>query len=70
MDIISHNLTELSSYIEDIVQPFRGSGNSSFANVRDFYAPLKDTLAIIYDYCSQGSLREYQKIRNFDSAMV
>lgn len=57
MDIISHNLTELSSYIEDIVQPFRTSGNSSFANVKEFYAPLKNTLAIVYDYCSQGSLK-------------
>lgn len=57
MDIISHNLTEISTYVEEIILPFKNASNNYFANVKDFYTPTKKSLAIIYDYCSQGSLK-------------
>jgi len=57
MDIISHNLTELSTYVDDVIQPFKSAANNYFANIREFYAPLKNSLAIVYDYCAQGELK-------------
>lgn len=33
MDILRYNLTELSSYVDEIVLPFQKNANSQFANV-------------------------------------
>lgn len=54
--MVRHNLTEISTYIDDIIVPFKNATNIYFANVQEFYVIQKDCLVIVYDYCPQASL--------------
>jgi hypothetical protein len=68
--MIKHNLTEISTYVDDIINPFKNATNLYFANIHEFYVVQKDCLVIIYDYCSQGSLKEYSSMNNFTKEMT
>lgn len=68
--MVRHNLTEISTYIDDIIIPFKSATNLYFANVQEFYVIHKDCLVIIYDYCSQATLEEYHELSSFSKNMV
>lgn len=68
--MIKHNLTEISTYVDDIIIPFKNAANVHFANIHEFYVAQKDCLVIIYDYCSQGSLKDYNTLAAFNKEMA
>ncbi len=68
--MIRHNLTEISTYVDDIINPFKNATNLYFANIHDFYVVQKDCLVIIYDYCPQGSLKDYNTLNHFNNEMT
>ena len=70
MEIIAHNLTEISTYIDEILLPFRLTANPSYANIAKFYVVLKKHLVVIYEYCSQASLLSFKKTFSLDDGMI
>ena len=40
------------------------------ANIKEFFPVLKNSIAIVYSYCGQGSLRNYRRYTQFNGAMV
>jgi hypothetical protein len=70
MDILTQNLTELSAFIDEIVLPFKEVANLHLANIKEFIPLSKNSIAIVYTYAAQGSLKDYRKVSRFDESMI